>query len=157
MIMGVSASGKSSVGRALAQALRATFVEGDELHPERNRRAMESGHALDDEMRRDWLDALAQRVATSPGRIVFACSALKRRYRDRLRRRLGPVDIAWQTGPHALLRRRIEARTGHFFPPHLLAAQLADLQPPWHEPRVLILDIRRAVPAQVRQAAHRFG
>ena len=155
--MGVSGSGKSSVGQALARRLGATFVEGDALHPPRNRQMMEQGRPLDDAMRRDWLDALGDAVAATPGRAVVACSALKRRYRDGLRARLGPLDLAWQTGPAPLLRARIAGRTGHFFPSDLLDDQLADLEPPRFEPRVLILDVRLAIPEQVRRAVRRFG
>ena len=155
--MGVSGSGKTSVGRALARRIGARFVEGDDLHPDRNRKAMAAGHPLDDGMRRDWLDALGDHVAATPGRAVVACSALKRRYRDGLRARLGPLDLAWQTGPAPLLLARVSGREGHYFPAALLDEQLADLEPPRGEPRCLILDIRLSVPAQVRRAALRFG
>jgi gluconokinase len=128
--MGVSGSGKSTVGRLLANRLGADFEEGDELHPAANVAAMKAGHPLGDAERApwlrrvaDWLDA--QRAAGRPG--VITCSALKRRYRDGLR---GPgVVFVYLEVDRAELADRLAHRIGHFMPAELLDSQLADLEP----------------------------
>lgn len=130
MVMGVSGSGKSSVGAALALSLGLPFLDADDLHPPENRAKMAAGQPLTDEDRWPWLTAVAAAVEAA-GPCVLACSALKRRYRDHLRQRItGPFRIVHLTGPREVIARRLAARKGHFMPPTLLQSQLEALEPP---------------------------
>ena len=133
VVMGVSGSGKTTIGRQLAERLGASFVDADDLHPESNRRKMAGGTPLTDEDRWPWLDAVARTMSTelAAGRgIVVACSALRRRYRDALRAGTGSeVVFAHLTGSADLLHARMAARPGHFMPPALLESQLETLEP----------------------------
>ena len=132
VVMGVCGSGKTSVGRLIAERMDWTFVEGDDLHPEANLRKMAAGTPLTDEDRRPWLDRIAgeMRRAGREGRpMVVACSALRRIYRDRLRACGADVRFVHLIGAPALLRARMARREGHFMPPGLLDSQLATLEP----------------------------
>ncbi|WP_084545132.1 gluconokinase, GntK/IdnK-type [Derxia gummosa] len=133
VVMGVAGCGKSSVGLALAEALGAVWLEGDAFHPPANIARMSAGIPLDDDDRAGWLAALADRLAAGRARgerMVLGCSALKRRYRDRLR--LGDPDLVFVhlAGSRALIGERMAARPGHFMPPSLLDSQFAALEPP---------------------------
>ncbi len=141
VLMGVSGSGKTYLGRKLAKATGVAFIEGDDFHPTANRAKMAAGIALDDYDRWPWLDALA---AATTGPAIVACSALKLCYRDHLRSRIGPdTRFALLDAPCALLDQRLLARAGHFMPPNLLDSQLATLQPPLPgEPGTIALDAR---------------
>ncbi len=141
LVMGVAGSGKTTVARAVADALGAPFVEADAYHPPENIAAMSRGHPLDDSMRWGWLDAVAEAAASVDGTPVVACSALKRRYRDRLRDRLCPMLIVYLVGDRALLTQRMGARTGHYMPVSLLDSQFADLEPPGPDEDALSLDV----------------
>lgn len=130
--MGVAGAGKSRIGAELARRLGAAFVEGDDVHPPENRAAMSAGRPLTDAMRAGWLDDLTAIARTEAGTgrtVVLSCSALRRSYRDRLRR-AGRVVFLWLDVPEAELRRRLAGRRGHFFRPELLDSQLATLEPP---------------------------
>ena len=131
--MGVSGSGKSSVGVALARALDVAFVEGDEYHPSTNIERMAKGIALTDEDRAGWLRALAALLGdasrTGTG-LVMTCSALKRAYRDILRAGHGDVRFVFLEGPRDLIAARLADRKGHYMPASLLDSQLATLEPP---------------------------
>lgn len=133
IVMGVSGSGKSVVGRALARRLDLPFLDGDDLHPPGNLAKMRAGHPLDDTDRSAWLDAIAERIdrqlASGQGCVV-ACSALKRAYRERLVRAREAVRIVFLDGAPALIADRLGARRGHFMPPALLGSQLAALERP---------------------------
>ena len=148
VVMGVSASGKSTVGEALADRLGAEFVEGDDRHPAANVAKMARGEALDDADRAPWLDALhaaiAERVAAGKD-LVMASSALKRRYRDRLREGLAPgaVRFVHLDVDRATLLERLRERKGHFMPPSLLDSQLADLEPPTAAEGAVVVDAAR--------------
>lgn len=130
--MGVSGCGKSEVGRALARRLGAAYVEGDDLHPPENKRAMSEGRPLDDAMRAPWLDAVAREAeeARRHGDVVVACSALKRAYRDRLRAGIGRLGLVFLDPPREVLERRVAHRPGHYMPASLLGSQIAALEPP---------------------------
>jgi gluconokinase len=132
VVAGVSGSGKSTVGRRLAARMGAEFLEGDDLHTAEAITKMRSGVPLDDADRRPWIAAVERRIdvwlgAGQAG--VVACSALRRSYRDDLRRGRPELAIAVLTAPVAELRRRLEARRGHFMPAALLDSQIATLEP----------------------------
>lgn len=130
VVMGVSGSGKSTVGRLLADRLGTPFVDGDDLHPAANVAKMASGIPLTDEDRAPWLAAVGRTLAQSGQEgIVVACSALKRGYRDLIRAEAPDALFAELDGAPALIADRMGARTDHFMPPTLLSSQLATLQP----------------------------
>lgn len=145
LVMGVCGVGKTTVARAIADMAGAHFLEGDDFHPESNIRAMAQGQPLTDRERWPWLEsicagALAARSRDGAG-VVIACSALKKRYRDLMRQRLGEITIVHLTGDPELIRARMERREGHFMPARLLDSQLADLEAPRaDEGEVLVFD-----------------
>ncbi|KGI68599.1 gluconokinase [Mycolicibacterium rufum] len=130
VVMGVSGSGKSTVGAALAQRLRVPFADADDFHPAANIAKMTAGHALDDDDRYPWLeiigDWLAQRCDTGG---VMSCSALKRSYREQLRRHCPEVQFLHLSGTPEVISRRQASRPGHFMPASLLASQFTTLEP----------------------------
>jgi gluconokinase len=134
LIMGVSGSGKSTIGRMVATALSAEFLEADTFHSGANVAKMTSGIPLDDADRWPWLASIgaaiaAQRQAGRP--VVLACSALKAAYRDRLFEQSGERgQIVFLDGGAALIATRLGGRQGHYMPPTLLPSQLATLEPP---------------------------
>jgi gluconokinase len=133
VVMGVSGSGKSTVGAQLAAVLGVTFLEGDSLHPAGNVARMAAGFALSDEDREGWLQALAERIRQSynAGKaMVLSCSALKRSYRDILRQGAPDLQFLYLYGDRELLTARMAARTGHYMPMSLLASQLSTLEVP---------------------------
>ncbi|WP_428262436.1 gluconokinase [Haliangium sp.] len=145
IVMGVAGSGKSTVGRALAEALGWGFCDGDDLHSAESKAKMARGEALDDGDRGPWLARVRDRIeaALAEGRsLVIACSALRHEYRDRLGVGAGAIELVYLRADEALLRARLTARRGHFFPPALLASQLATLEAPT---RALVVDAARPV------------
>lgn len=144
--MGVSGSGKSTVGARLAETLSLPFVDSDELHSAANRKKMAAGIPLSDQDREPWLDAVAEVLAR--GGVVVACSALRRRYRDRLRMAAPRLRLIYLSGSAALLAQRLAGRSHPFMPAKLLASQLAVLEPPDPDEQALVLDIAVA-PAQI--------
>jgi gluconokinase len=126
--MGPSGSGKSAVGEALAHALGVPFADADELHPESNRAKMAAGTPLTDADRMPWLDLVAQRLAASSDGLVVACSALARRYRDRILAGAPDATFVELRVSRAELERRMTVRE-HFMPPSLLDSQLATWEP----------------------------
>jgi gluconokinase len=142
IVMGVAGSGKTSVGRALATALRSTFAEGDDFHPSANVAKMAGGTPLTDADRWPWLDAIGRWIAaeTAANRsAVVACSALKRRYRDRLRLAWSPQRLVYLRVDPEELHRRLATRLEHFFPARLLDSQLQDLEPPQADERPIVV------------------
>lgn len=127
VVMGPSGSGKSLVGAALAAQLRAHFIDGDDLHPAANVAKMRAGTALDDADRGPWLDAVGATLAGGR-RIVVACSALRRAYRDRIRATAADTVFVELVVPQSELHDRM-SRRDHFMPPTLLDSQLATLEP----------------------------
>ena len=130
VVMGVSGVGKTTLATLVADRLGWPFEEGDALHPEANVAKMAAGHPLDDNDRKPWLERIAawideRRAAGEAG--VVTCSALKRSYRDILRR--PNVVFVHLTGPKEVTAERLAARKGHFMPPTLLDSQLATLEP----------------------------
>jgi gluconokinase len=147
VVMGVSGSGKTAVGRLVASDLGAEFLDADDFHPPENVERMRQGIPLDDEQRRPWLDRLAAMVdaAGREGRrVVLACSALKRAYRERIGVGRPHVRLVHLDGPESLIRERLEQRTGHYMPPSLLASQCALLERPTADERPITVDITGA-------------
>lgn len=146
VVMGVSGSGKTSIGSALARALDVEFVEGDEYHPIENVQRMSQGIPLTDNDRSTWLRALAakMREAKDVGiGLVMTCSALKRTYRDVLRG-AGEVQLIFLRGPRALIAERLANRRAHFMPPALLDSQLATLEEPSADEEPWVCDIMKS-------------
>lgn len=134
LVMGVSGAGKSTIGRALADALQADFLEADAFHSEANVAKMASGTPLTDSDRWPWLDAIGaalDQAVMKDRKVVLACSALKQAYRDRLLKDSGRQGhTVFLTGDGALIAARLSGRSGHYMPPTLLPSQLATLEPP---------------------------
>jgi carbohydrate kinase (thermoresistant glucokinase family) len=127
--MGVSGSGKSTAGAALAQRLRVPFVDADALHPPANIAKMTAGEPLDDGDRYPWLEKVGERLAGHRDGGVVSCSALKRKYRDQLRAHCPGVEFLYLSGSPELIAARLAARPGHFMPAALLQSQLDALEP----------------------------
>lgn len=142
VVMGVSGSGKSTVGKLLASALGLAFVDGDDLHPAENKKKMAAGIALNDADRVPWLDAIGAVLAQGP--VVVACSALRRVYRDRLRAQVPELRLVYLWGTTELLRERISGRSHAFMPATLLDSQLATLEEPEEDERALWIDVALA-------------
>jgi gluconokinase len=138
VVMGVSGTGKSTTGRALAQALDLPFLEGDDLHPESNVAKMAAGIPLTDADRAPWLDLIAAELDQPQ---VVACSALKRSYRDRLRQAAPDLVLVYLHGDPELLLSRMSQRDGHFMPTALLDSQLATLEEPAADEDVIPVDV----------------
>lgn len=133
VVMGVAGSGKSTIGRALAERLGWPFYEGDDYHPPANVAKMSRGVPLTDEDRAPWLAALGDLIAhtLSQGRsAVLAASSLKRSYRQQLRQGHTNVVFVYLRGSYDLISNRLEARHHHFMDPELLSSQFDILEPP---------------------------
>ncbi|QTF06759.1 gluconokinase [Brenneria izadpanahii] len=145
ILMGVSGSGKSSVGAELARAIGAKFIDGDDLHPRANIQKMASGTPLNDEDRAPWLDRLndaAYSLYHKNETGIIVCSALKKRYRDHLRRDNKGMTFLYLKGGFDTILARHKARAGHFMPTELLKSQFDALEEPGSdEPDVLTVDI----------------
>lgn len=128
VVMGVSGSGKSTVGAALAKRLGAPFMDADTLHPAANIAKMAAGQPLDDRDRIPWLTRVGEWLAGHSGGVA-SCSALKRSYRDQLRASCPTVRFVHLTGAPELLSDRLAARSDHFMPAALLGSQLDTLEP----------------------------
>jgi len=139
IVMGVSGSGKTTVGKLLATALGWPFVDGDDLHPAANKEKMAAGVALSDADRAPWLDAIAAVLAR--GSVVVACSALRRRYRDRLRVAAPGLRLLYLHGSPELLLERVSGRKHAFMPAKLLDSQLATLEEPGADEGALPVDV----------------
>lgn len=156
VVMGVSGSGKSTVAAALGEALGLRCIDGDDLHAAASVAKMRRGVPLTDDDRWPWLDRvgaeLARRVPGTNGTVV-ACSALRRIYRERLRRACAGLRFVFLHGDAALIEQRMAARAGHYMPAALLASQLRTLEAPGpDEADVLPLDIARPPDALARAA-----
>jgi gluconokinase len=141
IVMGVAGCGKSSLGQALAAAEGLPLIEGDDFHSAANRRKMAEGTPLSDADRDGWLDALAAELSRHPQGVVITCSALKRRYRDRLRAAAPDLRVVFLAIEPAEAERRVAERSStHFFNPALVASQFHTLESPVGEGRVLAVD-----------------
>jgi gluconokinase len=150
VLMGVSGSGKTVVGEALAADLHWPFFDGDDFHPPGNVAKMASGTPLVDADRWPWLDRLAAEMAAIDGRgenAVLACSALKQAYRDRIAR-AGGVRFVHLKGDFDTIAARLAARSHRYMPPTLLASQFATLEEPAD---AIVVDVRDSIPIQVEK------
>jgi gluconokinase len=142
VVMGVSGSGKSTVGAALAQRLGVPFADADDFHPPANIAKMTAGVALDDDDRHPWLDAIGRWLADRcDGGGVMSCSALKRKYRDQLRSRCAQTEFVHLSGSPEVIAARQASRPGHFMPASLMASQFATLEPLQPDERGVTLDV----------------
>lgn len=158
VLMGVSGTGKTTIGKVLAATLGWNLVEGDDYHPITNVEKMRGGIPLTDEDRCPWLKALRQRIeeACEQGEnIVLACSALKREYRQYLERHdLECVYYVFLHGSEELIRRRLTERKGHFMDPNLLQSQFEALEVPEGTLQVDITPSPEEIAAEIR---HKVG
>lgn len=144
IVMGVAGSGKTVVGRMLAQEIGAEFVDTDDFHPPENVALMRRGIPLDDDNRGPWLDRLKGMIENAIDErrgLVLACSALRRSYRTCLGTGRPQVRLVHLDGDETLLRERLEQRTGHFMPASLLASQCALLERPEDDERPIRVDV----------------
>jgi gluconokinase len=160
VVMGVSGAGKTTVGELIAERLDWPFVDGDDLHPKANIDKMRSGVPLTDADRGPWLAAIgawidARAMADQPG--VVACSALKRAYRDSLRKGRPQVRIVYLRGSQTEIAERLAHRAGHFWPAKLLASQFADLEPPSADEHAIVVDIGEAPEAVAKAVIERLS
>ncbi|BCL75111.1 gluconokinase [Jeongeupia sp. HS-3] len=133
VVMGVSSSGKSSIGVALAQAVGAKFIDGDDLHPRANIVKMGGGTPLNDDDRAPWLERINDAVFSIDSKNetgVIVCSALKRKYRDRIRRDNNKLVFVFMEGSYALILERMKARQGHYQKAGMLQSQFDALEVP---------------------------
>lgn len=159
VVMGVSGSGKSTVGAALARRLGLPFADADDFHPEANIAKMTAGLPLDDADRGPWLEALGRWLAgRRAGGGVASCSALRRSYRDVLRLHAPGIDLVHLDGAREVIARRQASRPGHFMPASLLDSQFATLEPLGDDEHGTVLDVDASpdalVTALVEQYTH---
>jgi gluconokinase len=155
IVMGVSGSGKSTIGALLAERLGWPFADADGFHPAANVTKMAAGQPLTDEDRWPWLDAIAAHIGasrTAGQPVVVACSALRRAYRERLRAGHGDLIFLHLSGAPEVIATRQAARQGHFMPPSLMASQFATLEDPAEEADAVIVSVS-ASPHEVVAAA----
>ncbi|WP_448951447.1 gluconokinase [Labrys neptuniae] len=160
IVMGVSGSGKSSIGERLSAGLDCPFRDGDSFHPPANIAKMHAGIPLTDEDRWPWLAAIAAwigalRAAGEHG--VVACSALKRAYRDALRDGHQDVLFVYLEGSAELIAARLAERKDHFMPPSLLASQFAALEPPGPDEVPITVSIEATPDAITADVLHRLN
>src|SRR5438105_5755087 len=148
IVMGVAGCGKSTLGAGLALALGCALIEGDDYHLPESQAKMREGIALQDSDRAPWLDRVGQVLQEQRGTAVATCSALKRRYRDRLRAQVPGLRFVFVDIAEADAARRVGSRPAHLFPASLVASQFAALESPVGEPGVLRVDA--ALPPQAQ-------
>lgn len=149
ILMGVSGSGKSAVANQVSYQLKSAFLDGDFLHPRSNIEKMAEGHPLNDDDRRPWLQSLndaAFAMQRTNDISIIVCSALKKSYRDILRKDNDNLSFVYLKGEFETIESRLKARKGHFFKPQMLVTQFATLEEPGaDEPDVLVVDINHSL------------
>ncbi|MDT5017768.1 MAG: gluconokinase [Mycobacterium sp.] len=146
VVMGVSGSGKSTVGAALAQRMRVPFADADDFHPPANIAKMTAGEPLNDDDRYPWLEAIGEwlaRQCSSGG--VMSCSALRRKYRDQLRRHCLELVFVHLSGTPEVIGRRQASRPGHFMPASLLTSQFETLEPLEPDEQGIRIDVDQSI------------
>ena len=159
VVMGVSGSGKTTIGTLVAHELGVEFIDGDSLHPLENVRKMAAGTPLDDDDRWPWLEIVGRTLHEHGERregLVVACSALKRVYRERIRSQAPSALFLHLDGTVEVLTRRIEGRSGHFMPAALLESQIETLEPLAQEEGGYVLNIDQPVADMVDDAVTRL-
>jgi gluconokinase len=155
VLMGVSGSGKTTVGKILAANLGWTFLDADDFHPAANIAKMRGGTPLNDDDRRPWLDALRKRIDSAciaGENVVLACSALKHAYQDYLESaEPACVHYVYLHGAEELICQRLASRRGHFMNPNLLHSQFETLEPPEHAIRVEVSPTPEEIATEIRQ------
>ncbi|MEG9489553.1 gluconokinase [Mannheimia indoligenes] len=145
ILMGVSSTGKTSVGTAVAQKLGLKLIDGDDLHPRANIVKMASGTPLNDDDRRPWLERIndaAFSLEQKSEKGIIVCSALKKKYRDQIREGNADVKFLFLNGSFELVLERMKQRKGHFMKPEMLQSQFNTLEiPQADEPDVIFIDI----------------
>ena len=160
VVMGVSGSGKSTIGEQLAERLGWSYEDGDKFHPASNVAKMSAGHPLTDEDRWPWLQAIADEIdrARKAGEhVVISCSALKRSYRDVLVHGRNDVRIVYLSGTQELIANRLARRKGHFMPPGLLTSQFKTLEPPGADENPVTVSIDASVEEIVDDTISQLG
>lgn len=154
VVMGVAGAGKSLIGAEFARAIGVDFVDGDDFHSAGNVAKMAAGIPLTDDDRAAWLRTLGDKLRVARGArrgLVVACSALKRKYRDQLRRDAGgPLQLVYLRGTQALIAERLAHRRGHFMPVSMLESQLATLEEPGADEHAWVVDVAGQPEAIVR-------
>jgi gluconokinase len=159
IIFGVSASGKTTLGKLLAHELGWRFYEADDFHSQTNVERMRRGVPLRDEDRLPWLEKLRElieRAVESHENAVLACSALKRAYRERLRAS-ADVKFVFLRGDYALIAKQLGYRRGHFMNPTLLQSQFADLEEPKPDEDTLTIELGRTPEQLVQKIKAKLG
>jgi gluconokinase len=159
IVMGVSGSGKTTIGEKLAERLGWRYEDADTFHPSSNVAKMSAGHPLTDEDRWPWLKAIAaeiDRVCKAGSRVVIGCSALKRAYRDILVHGRSDVRLVYLDGTEAVIADRLSHRKGHFMPPGLLASQFGTLEPPGADEHPLTVSIDGSTETIVDNILHQL-
>lgn len=144
VLMGVSGCGKSTIGEILAGWTAGKYYDGDDFHPEANVAKMGAGIPLTDEDRKGWFEALGALVKERLSRYEWtfiACSALRRRYRERLREDDPSIQFVWLEGSFELIQSRMQAREGHYMPASLLESQFEALEPPQSDESIPVVSI----------------
>ncbi len=153
VLMGVTGSGKTTVGKVLANQLGWKFCDADDYHPAANIKKLHQGIPLTDEDRQPWLHSLAKLIDDARDRgenIVLACSALKHAYQEYLRRHLDVVHYVCLCGPPEVIQKRLASRTGHFMNPELLPSQFEILEPPGDAIRVDVTGTPEDIAGEIR-------
>ena len=153
VVMGVSGSGKTTIGKLLAQRLGCEFLDGDDFHPPGNVAKMAAGTPLTDEDRQPWLEGLNRKLRGRTSAVV-ACSALKQSYRETLARELPRCTFVFLDGSLELIRSRLGKRSHRYMPASLLESQFATLEPPQ---AAIGVDIADSVQACVDSIASRLA
>jgi len=161
ILMGVSGSGKTAVGKRLAERTGASLVDGDFLHPRANVLKMAAGEPLDDEDRAPWLERVSDAIfamGNVDGVSLLVCSALKRRYRDRLRQGNEGLVFLYLKGGRDLVAERMAGRSGHFFKRGMLVSQFEALEEPEEDEKdVIVIDIDQPLDGVVEEIMARTG
>ncbi|MET2852684.1 gluconokinase [Vibrio owensii] len=156
VVMGVCASGKTTIGEHLAKKLGRKFIDGDDLHPRANIQKMASGQPLNDDDRKPWLERIrdaAYSLESKNEHGIIVCSALKKIYRDQIREGNENVTFLFLDGSKELILERMRARQGHFMKENMVNSQFEALERPEDEPRTIFVSIDATIEDVVSNAA----
>ncbi|MGR5211995.1 gluconokinase [Vibrio rotiferianus] len=156
VVMGVCASGKTTIGEHLAKKLGRKFIDGDDLHPRANIQKMASGQPLNDDDRKPWLERIrdaAYSLESKNEHGIIVCSALKKIYRDQIREGNESVSFLFLDGSKELILERMRARQGHFMKENMVNSQFETLERPENEPRTIFVSIDATIEEVVSNAA----